>query len=277
MEIKIFVCCHEPAMVPQHPLLVPLQAGAALAETRFPGYLHDDTGDSISVKNRSYCELTGQYWVWKNVDADYYGFFHYRRYLYPGQTVKLPYRIEAGPSQKTLDKLHFSELEALIPQYDLILPKGEDMHISVREHYASALFHHGRDLELAEKILLEQHPDCKRAAETYLRGSVNYFGNIFIMRKQVFHDYCGWLFPILEEFDHQADTSGYSAQERRVDGYLAERLLGIYAHAHQTLLVLELPKVHFVEDTKERVKRRTINFFLPPGSVRRSQIKAIKG
>ena len=97
------------------------------------------------------------------------------------------------------------------------------------------------------------------------------------MRKQVFHDYCGWLFPILEEFDHQADTSGYSAQERRVDGYLAERLLGIYAYAHQTLRMLELPKVHFVENTKERIEKRIINLFLPPGSVRRSQVKAIKG
>lgn len=276
MDIKIFVCCHQPAEIPQHPLLVPLQVGAALSGTHFSGFLHDDTGDNISRKNRSYCELTGQYWVWKNVEADYYGFFHYRRYLYPEQTAKRPYRIEARPSQKTLDRLHFSDLEALIPRYDLIVPRGEDMRISVREHYASALFHHCRDLDLAKEILLERHPDCGRAAETYLRGSVNYFGNIFTMRKQVFQDYCDWLFPILEEFDRQVDISGYSARERRVDGYLAERLLGIYVHEHQSLRMLELPKVHFVEDTKERIKRQAINFFLPPGSVRRSRIKAMK-
>ena len=31
--------------------------------------------------NSAYCELTTQYWVWKNIDADYYGFIHYRRFL----------------------------------------------------------------------------------------------------------------------------------------------------------------------------------------------------
>ena len=75
MDIKLFVCCHRPVDVPKHPLLVPLQVGAALADSRFYGFLHDDAGENISRKNRSYCELTAQYWVWKNVRADYYGFF----------------------------------------------------------------------------------------------------------------------------------------------------------------------------------------------------------
>lgn len=43
--------------------------------------LHDDEGDNISERNKTYCELTAQYWAWKNEEADYYGFFHYRRYL----------------------------------------------------------------------------------------------------------------------------------------------------------------------------------------------------
>lgn len=45
------------------------------------GYIGDDTADNISDKNDGYCELTGFYWIWKNVKADYLGLVHYRRYF----------------------------------------------------------------------------------------------------------------------------------------------------------------------------------------------------
>lgn len=275
-DIKLFVCCHQPAAVPEHPLLAPIQVGAALADRHFPGFLHDDTGENISERNRSYCELTAQYWAWKNVRADYYGFFHYRRYLYPDVKAKRPYRIEGVSTLELLDKLGYERFSGLVSQYDLILPKGEDMHIPVREHYVNAPFHYGKDLELAEQIVREYHPEMDKAAAEYLSGTACYFGNIFVMKRQVFHDYCGWLFPILEEFDRRANVNGYGPQERRVDGYLAERLLGIWAARRRELRTLELPRVHFIEDPVERLKKRTVNFILPPGSVRRSKLKKLK-
>ena len=272
-DIKLFVCCHQPTQVPEHPLLVPVQVGAALADSHFSGYLHDDTGDNISAKNRFYCELTAQYWAWKNVEANYYGFFHYRRYLYPDIKVKLPYRVEREVSPALLNKLGYAEFEQLIRQYDIIVPKGENMYVPVREHYANAPYHHQKDLALAEQIIHERHPEMISALETYLSGTVCYFGNIHIMRREVFHDYCVWLFPILEEFDQRADVLHYSVQEQRVDGYLAERLLGIYAAYHQKLKMLELPRVHFVEDRTERWQKHCVDFALPPGSKRRAIIK----
>ena len=79
-NIKIYVSCHKECFVPSNKLLYPIQVGTCFAE-EIPGVLHDNTGDNISDKNKMYCELTAQYWAWKNDDADYYGFFHYRRYL----------------------------------------------------------------------------------------------------------------------------------------------------------------------------------------------------
>lgn len=270
-DIKLFVCCHQQTLVPAHPLLVPIQVGAAFADVHFPGFLHDDMGDHISYKNRSYCELTAQYWAWKNVEADYYGFFHYRRYLYPDQQAKRPYRIEKEPSPAVLERLNYAQFTELIPQYDLILPKGENMYIPVREHYAKAPYHHAKDLELIVQIILELHPEYKTAVGRYLSGTICYFGNIHIMRKQIFQDYCAWLFPILEEFDQRADVSNYNPQEQRISGYLAERLLGVYRTYHQELNVLELPRVHFGVDYKKRL----LYYLLPPGSVRRSFIKRL--
>lgn len=278
-DIRLFVCCHQPATVPEHPMLVPIQVGAALAAEHFEGFLHDDVGEHISCKNRAYCELTAQYWVWKNVEADYYGFFHYRRYLYPDVKAKRPYRIEGAPTDALLDKLGYNRFADLIPQYDLILPRGENMYVPVREHYASAPFHHGEDLGLVEQIVRERNPEMAEAMEEYLSGTVCYFGNIYIMKRPVFHDYCGWLFPILEKFDHRADLSGYSPQEQRVDGYLAERIFGVFYTKcrMEGIRSIELPRMDFIADGKARRKRKLLSALLPPGTKQRAMVKRWSG
>lgn len=96
-DVRILVAVHQDAYVPKIPCVEPIQVGTALAESRLEGMLHDDAGENISDKNGSYCELTAQYWAWKNLEADYYGFFHYRRYMsfvraYP---VRKPIRINS--------------------------------------------------------------------------------------------------------------------------------------------------------------------------------------
>lgn len=271
-RIKLFICCHQPSQVPKHPLLVPVQVGAALAQERFPGFLYDDDGENISHRNRSYCELTALYWAWKNVDADYYGFFHYRRYLYPDTEAKRPYRLEEQPAEVLLDALGYGEFAACIRQYDLVMPMAEEMYISVRRHYAEATFHHKRDLDLIQEIVRRQHPEFSAAMESYFSGTAHYFGNICIMKHSVFHDYCAWLFPILEEFDRRADVTAYGPQERRVDGYLAERLLGVYCtYMRSRLRVLELPRVHFVPGNA--VRQRMLYRICPPGTYRRFLMK----
>ena len=76
-DIKILISCHKQAEHPKSEILLPIQVGAARAKARFAGMLQDDEGENISQKNPSYCELTAQYWAWKYLDADYYGFCHY--------------------------------------------------------------------------------------------------------------------------------------------------------------------------------------------------------
>ena len=280
-EIKLFVCCHQAGQqVPAHPLLYPIQVGAALAQDHFPGFVHDDTGENISKKNRSYCELTAHYWAWKNVQADYYGFFHYRRYLYLDEHARRPYRVAGELTEEMLEALGFSKLEHWLEGRECVIPLGEDMHLSVREHYARAPYHHRTDLELVERIVAQRYPDYVPAMEEYLSGTLCYFGNIFVMKKPLFDQYCGWLFSILEEFDQQADTTGYSPQELRVDGYLAERLLGVYVtHLRRTqgIQVTELPRIQFEPNRVQRYQRQLLNALLPPGSRRRAWVKKGRG
>lgn len=278
VDIKLFVCCHQKSNIPCHALLVPIQVGAALAKEHYAGFISDDTGDNISTYNRSYCELTAQYWAWKNIDADYYGFFHYRRYLYPNKRAKYPYRLIKSLDSVALQRLQYDSFATQIQQYDMIMPKGENMFTSVREHYSNARYHHKEDLRIVEEIVREKFPDYIASMEEYLSGSTCYFGNIYIMKREVFRSYCAWLFEILYEFDQKADLTGYSTQEMRVDGYLAERLLGIYYTYQKHVGILKLqeyPRVHLEPNRRLYYQGRITRVILPPGTKRRYIVKKL--
>lgn len=57
------------------------------------GYQKDNEGDNISAKNPYYCELTGIYYAWKNIPAEYLGLVHYRRYFKGKNKSKDPLRV----------------------------------------------------------------------------------------------------------------------------------------------------------------------------------------
>ena len=79
-NIKVIVAAHKKYQMPENEMYIPVQVGAEGKE-KIEGYTQDNTGDNISSKNPYFCELTGLYWAWKNLDADYKGLVHYRRYF----------------------------------------------------------------------------------------------------------------------------------------------------------------------------------------------------
>ncbi|WP_419822129.1 DUF4422 domain-containing protein [Anoxybacterium hadale] len=280
-KIKIYISCHKDCYVTNHPLLFPIHVGAALDSAPIPGMLRDDYGDNLSKCNRSYCELTAQYWAWKNDYADFYGFFHYRRYFSFSKKSPRPYIIRKQPDDVTLTELGFAEnqMRKLIESADVIAPLAENMYINVKEQYRTTEHHDLRDLELIKEIIAKQYPEYLAAADKYLSGNLFYFCNMFIMRKEIFNQYCSWLFSILEEFDQHTDFSKYTGKAARVDGYLGERLFGIYftwLKQNPSIKYIELARVHFEAfpgETDNFKQMRRINLILPPGTRRRSMVK----
>ena len=85
-SVKIIVATHKKYQMPIDHIYIPLHVGAdgkkdAEGNDLDFGYIKDNTGDNISNLNPSFCELTGLYWAWKNLDADYIGLVHYRRHF----------------------------------------------------------------------------------------------------------------------------------------------------------------------------------------------------
>ena len=79
--MMIIVAAHKPYWMPEDPAYQPIQVGAEGKASISPEWLRDDQGENISAKNRSFCELTGLYWAWRNSPAPVLGMAHYRRYL----------------------------------------------------------------------------------------------------------------------------------------------------------------------------------------------------
>lgn len=277
-DIRIYVVSHKETYVPDYPLLKPLQIGTALNKP-MEAYLHDDTGENISAKNKSYCELTGQYWVWKNEKADYYGFYHYRRY-FSFVFEKYPYMIYNYPDEATLKKMGYqkAQMDAIISRYDIIVPQAENMYETAWQNYSRAPHHYIEDLQLAANLVKERYPDYTSAVDQYLSGTRLYLKNMYIMKHELFHQYCGWLFDILEQFDQRNNWQKYNENTAalRVNGYLAERLFGIwYTHLKQQngVKTCELSRVHFadMDGGKGGLQRmKLVNYILPPGTRRRS-------
>ncbi len=243
-KIKLFVATHKEAVIPRGRFIIPVQVGAAQAAERFPLYCYDDDGDNISEKNPTYCEMTAQYWAWKNTDAEYYGFCHYRRYFDFSsiEHEENPFGeiMDDHIDAETIDKYSIDDagILAAVYGYDVVTTGINDVadfpgdFTTMREHYDDARFLHVSDLDTMADIVKEKHPDYAQDVDTFLAGSKACFCNMYILRREIFFAYCEWLFPLLEEFENRVDMSLYNVEAQRTPGHLAERLFNIY-YIHQ--------------------------------------------
>ncbi len=234
MNVKILVAAHKEYRMPSDPLYLPLQVGAAL-HSPLP-YQADSTGDSISEKNPGFCELTGLYWGWKNLPAEIgaVGLCHYRRY-FAGKHA-LPGR------DRWTRILTAAEAQRLLAKAPVLLPVKRNYFIETGySQYVHA--HHEADLIAARAILLQRYPDYVKAFDDTLSRTRGHRFNMFLMRRDLLDRYCSWLFDILFALEQQLDTSSYSDYDRRVFGFVGERLLDVWLETNH-IPYTELPVLH---------------------------------
>lgn len=253
-KICIFVACHKQSFIPDNPVLYPVQVGAALTDKRLSGMQPDNEGDNISDKNPYYCELTAQYWAWKNADCDHYGFFHYRRYLAFDKICEverdgrlqekhmIPY-VDADNVWGDLSKyrLNAEYMHEVILRYDILTVCRERINTSVYRQFCQ--YHSSETIDRVLELIRIRHPEYAAAADRYMSSHEVYYMNMYIMRRDIFDEYMNWLFDILGAYEDDHTSAGTDSErccrdrgqsdnrtcmEPRIMGFLAERLFGIF-------------------------------------------------
>lgn len=271
-DIKIFVS-HRIDLDSEtidNPLFVPVRCGAVFDKRENVTMLGDNTGDNISEKRMSFCELTVQYWAWKNVEADYYGLCHYRRYFSFSDKKLNNYNNLGLLCDSTLGKKHKYFLDdevhmrKLITKYDLLLPEYMDIRKvntpkgkknSVLEHWM-AFDSYFIDKNLINKILefiKEYNTDIYKYALKYLNGNKYRGYNCYIMKKIYFIGLCDFQFNILFKVENIMNTKYYSSTMKRSCGFFGEILFGIYCYylEHTANLKIKQNQLVFFNNTKK--------------------------
>ena len=214
MKTNIYIMTHKPFTPPKEDGYIPLRVGAAQGEDDF-GFLRDDEGDNISTKNLNYNELTGAYWMWKHADCDIIGLVHYRRYFFDGSGKVLSVRMA----------------EDILKGYDAILPcSGLIDADNVDEHYRK--YHVGSDLDLVREVIGELTPDYLDAFDLCMGCRLFTLGSMVITKKEIFDEYCSWLFQIFFEMESRLSLDGREDYQKRVFGFMGERMLRIFFLRH---------------------------------------------
>ncbi len=239
-KITIYTVTHKQAPIVENDVYRPIQVGRKI-NTTLPEYIGDDTGENISSKNPNFCELTAFYWIWKNdKDSDIIGISHYRRY-FDFNSAKLQKHIteiSKDDSKKGLKHI-FEEANtkqiilSLLHKYDIIVPQKKLCKINRITPASLAMDYKFTHLIEDYNIMIDVLNDLfgnDFDYDMYFRR--HYFiihYNMLIAKKQVFIDYCEWLFKIMDELEKRIHVSNYTYQAR-VFGFLSERLFTLYLH-----------------------------------------------
>lgn len=223
-KVKIIVATHKKYKMPDDKIYLPLHVGCEGKEKI--GYQLDNSGENISNKNATFCELTGLYWAWKNLDAEYIGLCHYRRY-FTCENIKT-----LNEDKKFKMVLNKKQVEEILKDTDIILPKKRKYYIeNLYDHYKHTMYI--ETLDETRNIIEEKCPNyLSEFDKLYKRTSAHMF-NMFVMKKEYLNMYCEWLFDILFELENRIDSNKYDSFHARYLGRISELLLDVWINTNE--------------------------------------------
>ena len=220
--VKLLISYHKPSALIKEEIMMPIHAGRSeyvkmfesgcIPKDQYDWMMEnttgDDSGDNISHLNHDLNELTTIYWAWKNYEKtgnpDYIGFMHYRRHFSCTPDV----------------------IQNMICNYDVIAAKPSDLLITVYKQYKK--HHKIAELDFCINQIQSDYPTLFPYFQTLINQNLLISYNMFIMKKELFFDYCQFLFDIAFKFLNNFNRSNYSADESRT--FVLERITALYLY-----------------------------------------------
>jgi hypothetical protein len=220
-DVCIIIATHKQYQMPADDIYLPLHVGAEGKKDSYGkdlnlGYTKDNTGDNISELNSSFCELTGLYWAWKNIDSDYIGLVHYRRHF----CIK-------KCKQPLEGVIKYVDIKPYLGKVKVFVPNKRRYYIeTLYSHYAHT--HYASQLDETRQIIFEKYPEYVATYDEVLEHTYGYMFNMMIMDKKLLNEYCTWLFDILFELRKRLDMPELSAFQGRFYGRVSEIIFNVW-------------------------------------------------
>lgn len=263
MNTVILVCCHKQDIYENKVPYLPIQVGKALSSAEL-GIQPDNEGDNISEKNGSYCELTGMYWAWKNLnDVDVIGLCHYRRYFDFNRQCHnwAPYTVLSTDKFEQLNRDIPERVLSQVASGQVVVTKPTNCQFNLMVDYCC--YHNSDDFKVLQHVIMTTQPEnIRKAFYKVMYGSNRkYTYNMFIMRWADFDAYCTWLFPILADVERAIDITHYNAIQKRIFGYMSERLFNIWLLANGKKLIRK-PVMWFTDQQDGMTEYNVIKYWI---------------
>ncbi len=220
-KVKILIATHKKYKMPEDSMYLPVHVGATGKYDEHGneldlGYQKDNSGENISELNTSFCELTGLYWAWKNLDCDFVGLAHYRRHF----SVK-------KKKDKWDSVLKYEEISPMLEKIKVFVPQKRKYYIeSLYSHYKHT--HYAIHLDVTREIISEIYPEYVECYDKVVNRTSGYMFNMMIMQKKFFDSYCEWLFDILFQLRERIDMPELSAFQGRFYGRVSEIIFNVW-------------------------------------------------
>ncbi len=234
MDIKIIIATHKKYQMPENSMYIPVHVGREGKEDL--GYIGDNTGENISEKNYFFNELTGLFWAWKNLEAEYVGLAHYRRYFSKALLIKRI--ITKDKIRLVIDKV---TLENLLKKTDVILPYKRKYYIeTIESHYRHLPYTIDGDIDELRNIISTKYPEYINAFELVMKRRWAHMFNMFVMKREYFDEFCEWVFPIMFEVDGRISHEGREPIQNRL--YISEFMIDTWIETKR-ISYMEVPVV----------------------------------